>query len=357
MPRFRDDLDRIAAYQPGTPIEEAARELGIDDIVKLASNECPLPPFPEVQEAIARAAATVNRYPDNEVSELRAEVAKFLSVPTDSIMFGMGSTSLLMTSALALGGPGRSIAYGWPSFGMYRLAARNSFSAEIEVPLSDHRYDLEALAAAIRPDTSLIYLCNPNNPTGTHVGRDAVSDFIEAIPDDVVVIVDEAYYEYARAPDFGSALPLAMERDNVLVAHTFSKVYSLAGLRVGYMLGDPATISGLRRVQAPFSVNTVAQAAATAALRHQDQVADRVQRNAATMKLFYEELTERGYEFVESQTNFVFLHPRRRAEAFQRAMAANGIVVRPFGQGWIRVTLGAEAENARFFSALDEVGQ
>lgn len=356
MPRFRDDLDRIAAYQPGTPLDAATPALGMDDIVRLASNECPLPPFPEVQEAVARAAATVNRYPDNAVSELRAEVARFLSVPADSIMFGTGSTSLLMTAALALGGPGRSIAYGWPSFGMYRIAARTSFSEEIEVPLSDHRYDLEGLAAAIRPDTSLIYLCNPNNPTGTHVGRDAVSDFIEAIPDDVVVIVDEAYYEFVQAPDFGSALPLAMERDNVLVAHTFSKVYGLAGLRVGYMVGDPATISQLRRVQVPFSVNTLAQAGATEALRHPDRVADRVQRNAEAMKLFSEELTERGYEFVESQTNFVFLHPRHRAAAFGRAMAAHDIVVRPFGQGWIRVTLGSETENARFFAALDEVG-
>ncbi len=182
MPRFRDDLDRIAAYKPGTPIEEAARQLGMDDIVKLASNECPLPPFPEVQQAIAKAAATAHRYPDNDASELRAEVAKFLSVPQDSIVFGTGSASLMMISALALGGPGRSIAYGWPSFGLYRIAARTSFSTEIEVQLTgDHRYDLKALAAAIRPDTSLVYLCNPNNPTGTYVPLAAVADFISAL--------------------------------------------------------------------------------------------------------------------------------------------------------------------------------
>ncbi|MEE8330503.1 MAG: histidinol-phosphate transaminase [Acidimicrobiia bacterium] len=357
MPRFRDDLDRIAAYKPGTPIEEAARQLGMDDIVKLASNECPLPPFPEVQQAIAKAAATAHRYPDNDASELRAEVAKFLSVPQDSIVFGTGSASLMMISALALGGPGRSIAYGWPSFGLYRIAARTSFSTEIEVPLTgDHRYDLKALAAAIRPDTSLVYLCNPNNPTGTYVPLAAVADFIDAVPDDVAVIVDEAYYEYVQAPDFGTALPIALERDNVLVARTFSKVYGLAGLRVGYLVGDPATISELRRVQVPFSVSTVAQAGATEALQHQERVADRVHANAAAVKVFADELSSRDYEFADSQTNFVYMHPRDRSEDFLAAMARNGIVVRPFGQGWIRVTFGSEQENARFFAALDEVG-
>jgi histidinol-phosphate aminotransferase len=356
MPRFRDDLDRIAAYKPGTAIEAAARELGIDDIVKLASNECPLPPFPEVQEAIAGAAATAHRYPDNETSQLRAEVAGLLAVPAESLMFGTGSASLMMIAALALGGPGRSIAYGWPSFGLYRIAARTSFSAEIEVPLADHRYDLEALAAAVRPDTTLVFMCNPNNPTGTYVPLDAISEFVDAVSDEVLIIVDEAYYEYVQAADFGSALPIAMERDNVLVARTFSKVYGLAGLRVGYLAGDPTVISNLRRVQVPFSVNTLAQVGATEALRHQDRVADRVHRNAEAMKLFSEELTERAYEFAESHTNFVYLHPRHRSEAFFAAMAANGIVVRPFGKGWVRVTLGSEADNARFFAALDEVG-
>ncbi|MDH3729494.1 MAG: histidinol-phosphate transaminase [Acidimicrobiia bacterium] len=356
MPRFREDLSRITAYKPGTPIEEAARELGMEDIVKLASNECPLPPFPEVQQAIATAAAMAHRYPDNDASELRAELADFLSVPKESLIFGTGSASLMMISAFALGGPGRSIAYGWPSFGLYRIAARTSFSTEIEVPLTgDHRYDLDALAAALRPDTSLVYLCNPNNPTGTYVPLAAVVDFISAVPQDVMIIVDEAYYEYVQAPDFGTALPIALERDNVLVAHTFSKVYGLAGLRVGYMVGNPATISELRRVQVPFSVNSLAQAGATEALRHPEKVADRVNANAAALKVFADELSSRGYEFAESQTNFVYMHPRNRADEFLAAMARNGIVVRPFGEGWIRVTIGTEAENARFFAALDAV--
>jgi histidinol-phosphate aminotransferase len=356
MLRFRDDLQRIPTYTPGTSIEEAARRLGISDIAKLASNECPLPPFPEVVEAIADGGAAVNRYPDNDCTELRAEVAEHLSVAPESLLFGTGSASLMLIAALALGGPGRSIAYAWPSFGLYRIAARISHSREVEVPLAaDHRLDLHALAAAIRPDTSLVYLCNPNNPTGTHVPAAAVAEFVATVPDDIMIIVDEAYYEYVRAADFGTALPLAMERPNVFVARTFSKVYGLAGLRVGYLVGDPDAIGELRRVQVPFSVNSLAQVAAIETLRHPERLEERVQRNADAMKQFTEELTERGYEFTDSQTNFVYLHPGDRRDAFLDAMARNGIVLRPFGRGWMRVTMGTEGENARFFAALDEV--
>ncbi len=356
MPRFRSDLSSIIPYQPGTPIEEAARQLGLTEIVKLASNENPLPPFPEVQDVVAAALAGANRYPDNECSELRAAVAAHLSVAADNLWFGNGSAALMMVTALGVGGPGTSVVYGWPSFGLYRIAAQTAFSERIEVPLDrDQRYDLPAMTAALRSDTTLVFVCNPNNPTGTHVDSDAVRDFVAALPDEVLVVVDEAYYEYVQAPEYGTALPLALEADNVLVSRTFSKVYGLAGLRCGYMVGHPETIRELRRVQAPFTVSSIAQAAATAALACRDRVAERVQRNAEALKLFGEELSGRGFDFAESVTNFVFMHPGARSEAFDAAMARNGIVVRPWAQGWVRVTVGTEADNAKFFAALDEV--
>lgn len=355
--RVRRDLGDIEPYQPGTPIEEAARRLGLDEIVKLASNETPIPPFPEVQRAVADAVGGLNRYPDNDVSALREAMSKHLNVDADRLWFGGGSASLIMVAAVALGGPGTSAVYGWPSFGLYRIASRAAHAHPIEVPLDDDlRFDLDAMAQAIRADTSIVYVCNPNNPTGTYRPADELFEFIETVPEDVAVVVDEAYFEYVQAPDYSSALPLALERRNVLVARTFSKVYGLAGLRVGYMVGDPDLIFELRRIQIPFSVNSLAQVAAVEALRHQDQVADRVQRNAIELKRFGDELGGRGYRHAPSVTNFVFFHPGERADALGDAMAERGVVVRPWSDGWLRVTVGTEAENEAFFDALDAVG-
>lgn len=355
MVRFRKDLSDIIPYRPGKPIEQAARDFGLAEIIKLASNESPYPPFLEVQEAIAAASAVVNRYPDNDAHELRHALAAHLGVAEDRLLFGGGSAALMLIAALAMGGAGTSAVYSWPSFGLYRIGTQASFSEGIEVPLdAGHRHDLDAMAAAIRPDTSIVYVCNPNNPTGTHVGAEAVFEFIEAVPSDVLVVVDEAYFEYVQAADYGTALPLALERDNVLVAHTFSKVYGLAGLRCGYMVGDPDTITELRRVQAPFTLDAIAQIAAVEALKHQDQVAERVQANAEGVKLFTDELTSRGIEFADSQCNFVYMHPGDDGAAFDDAMRAHGIVVRPWRDGWVRVTIGSEPENRSFFAALDE---
>jgi histidinol-phosphate aminotransferase len=209
------------------------------------------------------------------------------------------------------------------------------------------------MAAAVRADTSIVYVCNPNNPTGTHVGGADLFGFIDGLPSDVLVVVDEAYVEYATAPDYASALPLAMERDNVVVARTFSKAYGLAGLRVGYLVGSPEVFDWTRKVQLPFTVSTVAQAAAREALRHSDRLAERIHLNAAGLKLFTEELTARGIRHADSQTNFVYLRCGGDAEAFQERMLRQGVIVRPQADGWSRVSIGTEAENRAFFRALD----
>ena len=357
MPTFRSDLEAILPYRPGRPIGEVMREYGIDEVVKLASNENPLPPFPEVQAAVAAAAAGLNRYPDNDTFELTAAIAGHLDVDPARVWTGGGTNTLMLATALAVGGPGTSAVYAWPSFGLYRSGSQIAHTEGIEGPLdAGHRHDLDRMRAAVRADTTIVYVCNPNNPTGTHVAAKSLFAFVDSIPDRVLVVVDEAYCEYAQAVDYHTALPLTRERENVLVARTFSKVYGLAGLRCGYMVGAPATLAELRRVQLPFTVGSLAQVAAVEALRHQDRVAERAERNAAGLKLFFEELAERGIPFADSQANFVYLRPGDDGEATAAALLPHGVIVRPMGDpGWIRVTVGTDAENRAFFRALDAV--
>ena len=355
MPRFRPDLGSIDRYRPGKPIEQVERELGLTEIAKLASNESPREPFPEVQRAVAEAVAGVNRYPDDETTSLRAATAEHLGVAPGQLLFGGGSSVLMLTIALAMGGPGTSAVYAWPSFGLYRAATRMAHATGIEVPLDgDQRHDLDRMLAAVRADTTVVYVCNPNNPTGTHVGADALFAFIDALPGDVLVVVDEAYHEYVRAVDYHTAQPLAVARDNVVVARTFSKVYGLAGLRCGYLVGRQATLEALARLQLPFTVGNLAQVAARTALGHQDRVAALVEENAAGVKLFTEELAARGIPHADSQANFVWMQPGADGPAFAGAVLRHGVIVRPLGpDGWVRVTVGTEDENRRFFAALD----
>ncbi len=270
-------------------------------------------------------------------------------------MIGAGSTELLLCLAGAVGGGG-SMVYAWPSFVMYRIATKLAGSEAVEVPLdADLRHDPEALAAAVRTDTRALFVCNPNNPTGTHLGGEVVGELIKRVPDDVLIVIDEAYHEYVQSPDYESMLRVATERDNVVVTRTFSKVYGLAGLRVGYAVGNPQLVAEMRKLQAPFSVSDLAQVAAIEALRHQDRVEERVRRNTAELKRFQDELEARGIAHPESQANFVFIRPGGNDAILYRELLERGIIVRPMTQGWLRVTVGTEDENTRFFSALDSV--
>jgi histidinol-phosphate aminotransferase len=355
VPTFREELRSITPYRPGKPIEEVAREQGLERIIKLASNESPLPPFPEVQQAIARHAAEANRYPDNERFHLGRAVARHHGIPEEYLLFGGGTTELLLVTALSVSGPQTSAVYAWPSFVMYPIVTKLAGARGIEVPLHDMRHDLEAMAAAVREDTTVVYVCNPNNPTGTYVAGEDLFEFIERLPGRVLVVVDEAYYEFVQTADYGSALPLALERDNVLVTRTFSKVYGLAGLRVGYLIGRPGTLDQLRRAQIPFSVSSLAQVAAIESLNHPDRVTERIERNAEGLKLFSDELAARRIPYAESQTNFVYLRPGDDARTAHQAMLRRGVIIRPMEDGWCRVTVGTEAENRTFFETLDEV--
>ena len=350
MPAFRTGASALSAYQAGRPIEEVARELGIDpdQLIKLASNESPVGPFPEVIEAVVAAASGVNRYPDNDWHDLAKAMSASLGVAPDQLMFGGGSSELLRVIALSLGGAGTSAVYAWPSFIIYRMATALAGAEGIEVPLTQHTHDLKAMLAAIRPETTVAYVCNPNNPTGTHAAADAVLRFIEQVPDRVLLVIDEAYHEYVTAADYRTAIPDALLRPNVVVTRTFSKVYGLAGLRVGYAVGQSQTLLDLRRAQAPFTVNALAQVAAITALKFPEQVQQRARLNAEERTRLEKELAARAIDHVGSQANFIYI----RSNAYE-ALLARGVIVRPMGEEWIRVTIGTPEENDRFLAVLD----
>lgn len=355
--RLRPDLERIERYRPGRPIAEVAAEYEITDIVKLASNESPEGPFPEVVSAIAAHLDGLNRYPDNAKFHLTAALSGHLGIAPERLWTGGASNELTMMTALAMGGTGTSAVYAWPSFSLYQIASRAAFADDIAVPLTpEHRHDLDAIRAAVRPDTTVVYVCNPNNPTSTHVPGADLEAFIDSMPDDVLVVVDEAYAEFATAPDYRSMLPLAATRPNVMVTRTFSKVYGLAGLRVGYAVADPSAINAFRRIQLPFSVNTLAEIAATEALRHQDQVVERVRRNAESVAMLTGGLVARGFPVADSQTNFVYTDFRSHAPDVPTELMRRGVIVRPvLPDGWLRVTAGTPDQNERFLSLVDEM--
>jgi len=356
MPRIRPEIESLVRYSPGLPIEEVAREYGIADIVKLASNENPLPPFPEVSAAMAEIVSGVNRYPDSGCFELTKALSGATGIAGESLWFGAGSSELLTAVARAVGGEGTSVVFGWPSFAMYPINAALGGSEPIQVPLdSRHRYDLDRMAGAIRSDTTLVFLCNPNNPTGTYRAASDVRAFVEGISDDTLVVLDEAYAEYVVADDYESGIPLALARPNVIVARTFSKMYGLAGLRVGYMIGYPDTIGSLRRAQIPFSVNSLAQIAAITSLGYPDRVVERVKVNRQGIAFLEQELDVRGIEWVPSQANFVWMRLGPDNAALCQALMERGVIVRPLSDEWARVSIGTDSENRRFFSALDGV--
>ncbi len=356
MPRFRPDIAAISPYEPGRPINDVAREMGFEpeEIIKLASNESPGGPLPEVVAAIAAAAGGANRYPDNDTHDLSRELSSHLEVPSSHLWIGGGSTALISVLALAVGGPGTSAVYAWPSFIMYRLATRWAMSDAVEVPLADgYVHDLNAMAAAVGADTSVVYVCNPNNPTGTHLPASDLSAFVDSIPESVLVVIDEAYHDFVAASDYASAIPLATDRANVVVLRTFSKVHALAGLRVGYAVAHPATIAELRKAQAPFTVTLLGQVAAAESLRQKVAIAKRVLANATGRAHLLEALAARDFPHAPSETNFVFFRVGDDSVKAAELFTAQGVIVRPLSGGWTRVTVGFPEENERFVEVID----
>jgi histidinol-phosphate aminotransferase len=331
------------------------------ELVKLASNESPWAPHEAVVEAIQDQLGTLNRYPDPDKGLLRKALAdRFETVPA-RVAVGNGSCELLMSAGEALLEPGAEIVYAWPSFSMYPHLAAASGARELRVPLdSEGRHDLDAMAREVTVATRLVLICNPNNPTATALPIDAIDEFVGSLPRSTAVILDEAYVEFSTMQDPGESLPLLAKHPNLVLLRTFSKVYGLCGLRVGYGLcGSDSFRDAVDRVRQPFSVNALAQAAAVEALRHQDEVERRVERTAVERLHVEDGLEERGLWTSDSQANFSWFSVGDRDEAAVLAeLAARGVIVRGGGAlgqaGHIRVTYGTRTENDRFLAALDE---
>jgi histidinol-phosphate aminotransferase len=359
----RPAVQALPAYKPGRNPADLAREIGVPRAVKLASNEVAFPPLPAVVEALAAAAAETNRYPDNGAVVLTRALAERYGVEPDQIATGGGAVMLLQELAQAYNDPGTSIAFAWRSFEMYPLLGQVAGARSIQVPLVPGRpggpadtHDLEALAAAVDETTRLVFVCNPNNPTGTAVRRAELERFLDAVPASTLVVLDEAYREFVTDPDVPDGLELMRGRPNVAVLRTFSKAWGLAGLRVGYLIAeDPAVTEAVRKTHVPFSVSMVAQAAAVAALASEEEVRRRCAAVTAERERLTAALRERGFDVSDSQANFVWLPLAERAVGVAAALEARAVITRPFADDGIRVTVGTPEEDDVFLAALDAV--
>jgi histidinol-phosphate aminotransferase len=344
------------------PVYPAAETYAYDgELVKLASNETPWEPLPEVIEAAQAALRGLNRYPDPDKTLLRQRIAARCDVSAARVAVGNGSCEILLAAADAMLEPGAEIVYAWPSFSMYPQLAAMSGARALTVPLDrEGRHDLEAMAREVTHATRIVLICNPNNPSATALPVAEIDAFAAELPRHVCLIVDEAYVEFCTLQDPDESLDLLKRHPNVVLLRTFSKVYGLCGLRAGYALGPEDFRLAVDRVRQPFSVNAAAQAAAAEALRHQDEVERRVERTAIERVHVETELEQRGLETTESQANFSWVALGDRDEAeLVRGLGERGVIVRAGSdlgeEGRIRVTYGTRDENDRFLAALDEV--
>ncbi len=352
------NIEELRPYQGGKPVEELSREQGITDVVKLASNENPLGPSPRALDAAAKALAEVHRYPDGAAFRLRSAIADFHGVTLDEVLHGNGSNELIELLIRTFTTSEHHVVFGQPAFSMYRVAVMAHNVPFTAVPTTAELvHDLDAMLAAIRPNTRLVLLDNPNNPTGTFVGRAALERFLRAVPEDVIVALDEAYFEYADAEDYPDGLELRHLRERLVVLRTFSKAYGLAGLRIGYGIGPAQLVNYMNRLRAPFNVGVPSQEAAIAALADVTHLQAAVSLNKEQRALVAAELEERGYVVTPSQANFLLVDFQEPASELYERLLTQGVIVRPI-PGLVtslRVTLGTAAQNRRFLEALDAV--
>jgi len=348
----------IAPYQPGKPISELAREMGLDEraIVKLASNENPRGIGPRTRAAIEAAIGDIARYPDGNGFELKQALAGRYGVDMGSIVLGNGSNDVLELVALAFLGPGRAAVFSQHAFAVYPLATQARGARSIIVPARNYGHDLEAMAKAIDDETYIAWVANPNNPTGTFARHEEVEAFLKRVPERVLVVLDEAYNEYLPPELRSDSVKLVKRHPNLVVTRTFSKAYGLAGLRVGYALAHASVADVMNRVRQPFNVNSIALAAARAALEDMEFVARSYAENLQGLKRLEEGARALGLEYIPSYGNFLTIRVGKAAEIYKRLLR-RGVIVRPVGGGYglpehLRVTVGTPEENERFLAAL-----
>ena len=361
MLKPKPSINTIQPYQGGKPIEEVRRELGITtDIIKLASNENPLGPSPLAIQAISERATQVHLYPDGNAYYLKADLAADLGISAEHLILGNGSNDVLQLVAEAYVAPEDEVIYADGAFVVYSLVTKLCSATAVVVPMVKHTHDLLAMAAAITSKTKVIFVANPNNPTGTMVTAAETAAFMERVPDDVLVVFDEAYYEYVERSDYPQMLPYVLEGRNFIITRTFSKIYGLAGLRIGYGIAPPPLIETLNRVRQPFNCSLVGQAAARAALKDTAHVTRSREQNAIGKAFLYDAFDGMGLRYVESEGNFILLHLDQSGTDIADGLLKEGVIVRPIaGYGYpnaVRVTIGTEEENKKFIAALKIVG-
>lgn len=359
-----DHIKQIRAYIPGKPIDDLVRELGLNpaDVVKLASNENPLGMSTAAKRAIEQSLNGLERYPDPGGYRLKQAISERFNIPTGWITLGNGSNDILELVGMALLEPGYSTVYSEYAFVVYRLATQARGAQHIVVPAKDHGHDLDAMLAAIAPNTRLVFIANPNNPTGTFLSNDAVTAFLESVEQQhgtrVTVVLDEAYNEYIPEAERVDSLALVKRFSNLVISRSFSKAYGLAGLRVGYGIAQPVLTELMARVRQPFNVNSLAQAAASAALFDDAFLAESAAVNQAGKRQLQSAFDDLGLTYIPTSANFVLVRINDALQVNQ-ALLKRGVIVRPVGSDglpdWLRVSIGLEHENARFIEALKEI--
>jgi histidinol-phosphate aminotransferase len=361
LPTLRPNLESIKPYKPGRPVEQVARELGLKGpIIKLASNENPLGPSPRAMAAARKAMAEMHFYPEDSCFNLKKKLGEVFKVDCDSILVGNGSVELILGACLAYLDPGDELVTSANSFIMARIGASIMNARVVTVPVSDYTHDPDRMLSSITPRTKIVYIDNPINPLGTIASRDVLADFMEKVPDHVLVIIDEAYAEYITSRDYPKGLDYYNRNRNVLVLRTFSKIYGLAGLRVGYGFAKPEIVAHIGRVRLPFNVSRIGQFAATAALDDKRHVLRSRKLNEAGKEMLYRELKKMSRVFfLKSYANFVFINFAVDAQEIFEGLQRRGVITRTIREygfpNALRVTVGTLAENKRFLKALAEV--
>ncbi|MBI3603588.1 MAG: histidinol-phosphate transaminase [Nitrospirae bacterium] len=355
--KVHPDIASLVPYLPGKPIEELERELGIPRAIKLASNENPLGPSPKALAVLTEVTGTLNRYPDGGAHRLRRALADRYKVTPDQVILGNGSDEIIGLLVRTFLSPGDEAVMADQTFVIYKMEVTAAHGVPVIVPLQAGRHDLPAMAKAVTPKTRLLFVCNPNNPTGTMVAAEDVAALMAQVPDHVVVVFDEAYYEYVVSRDFPDSLGYVKQNRNAIVLRTFSKIYGLAGLRIGYGLTTPEITGYLNRVRPPFNANSLAQRAALAALGDEEHVARSRALNQAEMSRVRTELGSLGFQPLPSEANFLYFDVGRSGREIFEALLREGVIVRHIEGRMLRVTIGLPEENTRFLQALKDVLQ
>ncbi len=355
----KESIERVSAYQPGKPIEELEREYGIEEAIKLASNENPLGPSPKAVGAVLASLNSINRYPDAHGFYLKKKLSRKLGVGSDTVFLGNGSDEViqLITQAFLL--PGEEAIMGDPTFSFYQMVVVAAGGKEVMVPLKDFSYDLPSMADHITPQTKLIFINNPLNPTGAFVKKRDFEGFLKHIPSDVILVLDEAYGEYATDKSFPDSLKYLGSGKRIFILRTFSKIYGLAGLRIGYGIARSELVSCLNKIKEPFNTNSLAQAAALAALDDEEHLKKSLANNREGLAYLYSELGKLDIEYLPTQANFFLIKIGENAQSIYEELLKKGVIIRTmtgYGlQDYLRVSVGLPAENEKFIKALREV--